>query len=115
MRMLECEDMNKHPEYMNLRIWECENAGTPISTHEPEDARLQGSTLELEDMRTQGSKREHMNLQIWGCKDVRIQASTQEHKDITMWGCEDIYKSNISNMKITSTILLIIFWNITTF
>ena len=98
MRMCGQENTNKHTEYMNLRKRECE------------DTRLQASTHEPEDMRMQGCKWGHINLRIWGCKYARTQIGTHEHKDISaqeskdmrIWGCGDINKSNISNMLVTS-------------
>ena len=44
IRMWGCEDTNKHPEYMNLGIWRCEDAGIPTSIYKdnPNDKRMWG-------------------------------------------------------------------------
>ena len=42
MRMWRCEDINKHPEYMNLRIWGCENVRIQVNTHKHKDIMMRG-------------------------------------------------------------------------
>ena len=37
----------------------------------------------------QKHKQTHMNLRIWGYKDVSIQANTYELEDMNMQGCND--------------------------
>ena len=79
LRVWGCDNISKHPEYINLRAWGCEDAHR---IHEPkyrirgcEDMRLQASTHQPENMRMQGCGWGHMNLRIWGFKNARIEAS----------------------------------------
>ena len=77
MRMWGCKDTKKHPEYMNLSIYE--------------DARMRGyqqaprmyepRIWKCEDTNKQT---EYMNLRIRGCEDTRLQTSTHEPDDMRM-------------------------------
>ena len=40
-------------------------------------------------MRIRGSQQKHMNLRIWGFKDVWMSTSTHEAEGIRMWECKN--------------------------
>ena len=65
MKMWGCKDIDKHPEYMNLRI---------------RGVRMRGY---------QQAPRVH-ELRIWGCEDARIQVNTYKHKNIRMQGYKQV-------------------------
>ena len=97
-------DSHNYQELINLKMWKQnysfvsrthwpEDVSILASTHKPEDTRMWGHkdtnkhtwTWGYDDVRRmQGYKLAHMNLRIWGCKDVRIEANTWT------WGFEDV-------------------------
>ena len=115
--------MREYKHSLVLRTHWPEDVSILASAHKLKDTRMRGCedtkrtwTGRYENVRMQGYKQPHMNMRIWGCKDILtlmnlriwgckgagIQASTQELDDSRMqgykqgrmnpsiWGCKDV-------------------------
>ena len=100
MRMWGCKDINKHSEYIKLRIWECADARIPTSirstwTSGYGDVRYQHAPVvhKPKDMRIWGYENtnkhpKYINLKIRGCEDTRFQASIHKTEEMRMLRCK---------------------------
>ena len=94
MSMWWCKDTNKHPEYMNLRIWGCEDARILTSTHSTwtqryENVRMWGyqqahRVHEPKDKWMWGYEVTSKHTQTWGYEDVGMQVRAHEPEDMRM-------------------------------
>ena len=94
MRMWGCDDINKHLEYMNLRIWGFEDSRITASTRstwnwEYEYARMERYQQahrihEPKDKRMWGYKVTSKHTPTWAYEEARMQARAHESEDMRM-------------------------------